>query len=103
MAYDIQFANAAAKDMTLLDARRQSTTLSAIEVHLRHEPEKVSRSRIKRLQGVKRPQYRLRVDDIRVLYDVTANEVLILAVVAKESLAQWLAANAEKDDESGSS
>src|SRR3974390_2496408 len=36
-----------------------STLRAAFETHLRHEPEKTSRSRIKRLRGVRRPQYRL--------------------------------------------
>src|SRR6516162_5874146 len=34
-----------------------STLRAAFETHLRHEPEKTSRSRIKRLRGVRRPQY----------------------------------------------
>jgi hypothetical protein len=37
-----------------------------ISRHLRHEPTKVSKSRIKRLRGLSQPQYRLRVGDIRV-------------------------------------
>lgn len=102
MAYEILFAESASEDMANLDARQRSTTFSAIETHLRHEPEKVSRSRIKRLQGVRRPQYRLRVDDLRVLYDIAESEVTILAVVAKDNLAQWLEQNAEKNDDSGS-
>jgi len=36
-----------------------------------HEPTKASKTRIKRLRGLSRPQYRLRVgDDVRVFYDV---------------------------------
>jgi mRNA interferase RelE/StbE len=101
MAYEIVFADAAAEDMASLDARRQSVAFSAIETHLRHEPTKTSRSRIKRLQGVKRPQYRLRVEDLRILYDVEGETVEILAVVAKSKLATWLKANAEDDDDSG--
>ena len=31
----------------------------ALEKHLRHEPEKLSKSRIKRLRGLSRPRYRL--------------------------------------------
>ena len=62
----------------------------AIERHLRHEPTKVSRSRIKRLRGMARPQYRLRVDEIRVFYDVAETAVEILAVVPKAQAGQWL-------------
>ena len=42
---------------------------------LRFEPTKLSKSRIKRLRGLEQPQYRLRVGEIRVFYDVTETEV----------------------------
>lgn len=61
-----------------------------MERHLRHEPTKTSRSRIKRLKGVQRPQYRLRVKDIRIFYDVTGDAVEVLAIVAKSTAAAWL-------------
>ncbi len=63
----------------------------AIELHLRHEPTKVSKSRIKRLRGLERPQYRLRVDEVRVFYDVTETTVEVLAIVTKEQAEAWLA------------
>jgi mRNA interferase RelE/StbE len=64
---------------------------SALETHLRHEPEKASRSRIKRLRGLLRPQYRLRVGEVRVFYDVSGTTVEVLAIVAKSEAASWLA------------
>jgi mRNA interferase RelE/StbE len=62
----------------------------AIEKHRRHEPTRVSKSRIKRLRGLRRPQYHLRVDDVRVFYDVLEGTVEILAVIAKSEAAAWL-------------
>jgi mRNA interferase RelE/StbE len=62
----------------------------AIERYLRHEPTKVSKSRIKRLRGLSQPQYRLRVDDIKVFYDVTETRVEILAIVTKAEAQAWL-------------
>ena len=59
--------------------------------HLRHEPEKVSKRRIKRLRGTSKPEYRLRVGEIRVFYDVTGDTVEVLAVVAKSEAESWLA------------
>jgi len=59
--------------------------------HLRHEPEKTSRSRIKRLRGLRRPQYRLRVGEVRVYYDVSSATVEVLAIVAKSDAESWLA------------
>ena len=59
-------------------------------MHLTHEPTKVSKSRIKRLRGLSQPQYRLRVDDIRVFYDVTETQVQVLAIVTKAEAQSWL-------------
>jgi mRNA interferase RelE/StbE len=62
-----------------------------LERHLRHEPQKLSRGRIKRLGGLSKPQYRLRVDEVRVFYDVLGENVEILAIGLKSEAAQWLA------------
>src|SRR4030095_605923 len=45
---------------------------------------KTSKSRIKRLRGLRRPQYRLRVDNTRVFYDVIDEAVAVLAIVPKD-------------------
>jgi mRNA-degrading endonuclease RelE of RelBE toxin-antitoxin system len=65
--------------------------LPELDPHLRHEPRKTSRSRIKRLRGVSKPQFRLRVGDVRVFYDVTGTTVEILAIVMKSEAESWLA------------
>ncbi len=71
--------------------------------HLRHEPTKTSKTRIKRLRGLSRPQYRLRVgDDIRVFYDVTEDTVEVLAIVPKSEANEWLERYGESDEESAS-
>ena len=62
-----------------------------VEIHLRHELTKTSRSRIKRLRGLARPQYRLRVEEMRVFYDVSGSSVEVLAIVAKSEASKWLA------------
>ena len=64
---------------------------TALETHLRHEPEKTSRSHIKRLRGMLRPQYRLRVGEVRVFYDVSGATVEVLAIVAKSETRVMLA------------
>ena len=61
-----------------------------METHLRFEPTKLSKSRIKRLRGMAQPQYRLRVGEFRVFYDVVGVEVQILAIVAKSDAERWL-------------
>jgi mRNA-degrading endonuclease RelE of RelBE toxin-antitoxin system len=63
--------------------------LNAIERHLRLEPERVSRSRIKRLRGSVAATYRLRVGDYRVFYDVAEAEIIVIAVLHKRDTAEF--------------
>lgn len=90
MQYEIRFAPEAVDDFKMVSARDRSPIRDAIEVHLRHEPEKVSKSRIKHLRGLSRPQYRLRIIEFRIFYDVHDNDVEILAVVPKSRASEWL-------------
>jgi mRNA interferase RelE/StbE len=91
MLFAIVLAPEAVEDLRRLSANVRATVRTALETHLRHEPEKTSRSRIKRLRGMLRPQYRLRVGDIRVFYDVSGTTVEVLAIVAKSEAESWLA------------
>jgi len=90
MAFEIILAPAAATVLKNLAVPVRTGVTKAIDVHLTHEPTKVSKSRIKRLQGLRQPQYRLRVGDIRVFYDVTETQVQVLAVVTKAEARSWL-------------
>ena len=90
MPFDVVLAPEAVEDLRQLKANVQAVVKSALETHLRHEPTKVSRSRIKRLRGLLRPQYRLRVDEVRVFYDVSDATVQILAIVPKSEAEEWL-------------
>ena len=90
MRFEILLAPDAIQDLKHLKAHDRAEVRDAIEVHLRHQPTKTSRSRIKRLRGISRPQYRLRVGEIRIFYDVMKNVVEILAIVAKSESAEWL-------------
>jgi len=90
MKYKIILAPEAAQDLKHLKAHEQAEVKDALEGHLRHEPAKVSKSRIKRLRGVNHPQYRLRVGEIRVFYDITGNHVEVLAIVGKSEAISWL-------------
>jgi mRNA interferase RelE/StbE len=90
MKHEIILAPEAIQDLKRLSARNRSIVRSAMERHLRHDPERTSKSRIKRLRGISRPQYRLRVDEIRVFYDVVGQDVEVLAIVPKSKAAAWL-------------
>lgn len=91
MRFEIILAPEAIEDLRRLKANLRAVVRRGLETHLRHEPTKTSRSRIKRLRGLSRPQYRLRVDEVRVFYDVSGSTVEILAIVAKSEAEIWLA------------
>ena len=91
MPFAIVLAPEAIEDLKRLPANLRATVRSALETHLRHEPTKISRSRIKRLRGLRQPQFRLWVGQVRVFYDVSSTTVEVLAVVAKSEADSWLA------------
>jgi len=90
MKYQIVLAEQAVEDFRWLSARDRSTIREAPERHLRDQPAKESRSGIKRLRGIVRPQYRLRVGDFRVFYDVVEDAVEVLTIVPKVRADEWL-------------
>ncbi|HEV2064707.1 MAG TPA: type II toxin-antitoxin system RelE/ParE family toxin [Thermoanaerobaculia bacterium] len=96
MRHEILLAPEALEDLRKLRANLRAEVRAAMEQHLRHEPGKSSKSRIKRLRGLARPQFRLRVGDVRVFYDVRDQQVEVLAIVAKAQAQQWLNRAGEK-------
>jgi mRNA interferase RelE/StbE len=94
VTFEVVLAPEAAAALKKLPVPIRTGVKRAIEVHLTHEPAKVSKSRIKRLRGLMQPQYRLRVGEIRVFYDVTETQVQVLAIVTKAEAQAWLDAQA---------
>jgi len=90
MVYEIILAPEAVDDLRSLKANLRAVVRDAMEIHLKHQPARTSRSRIKRLCGLSQPQYRLRVDDIRVFYDIADRTVEVLAIVRKSEAEAWL-------------
>jgi len=90
MKYEIILAPEAVQDFRDLKANVRAAVRDAIEEHLRHDPTKTSKSRIKRLRGLSRPQFRLRVGEVRIFYDVAEGTVEILAIVPKDEVDRWL-------------
>lgn len=52
---------------------------------------------------MRQPEYRLRVDEIRVFYDVSADTVEVLAIVPKSEAVVWLERYGERDDKPSNS
>jgi mRNA interferase RelE/StbE len=90
MRYEIVLAPEAVEDLKSLRANERALVKQALETYLRNEPAKVSKSRIKQLKGLSEPQYRLRVGDVRVFYDVSERAVEVVAIVAKGDAEEWL-------------
>ena len=90
MRSDIILAPEAVEDLRAMKANMRATVREAMEAHLRHQPTKTSKSRIKRLRGLSRPQFRLRIDEVRVFYDVNEGTVEILAIITKSDAHTWL-------------
>jgi mRNA interferase RelE/StbE len=90
MRYEIILSPEAVEDLKGLSARTRAEVRDGIEKHLRHSPAKTTKSRIKRLRGVSRPEFRLRIGDVRVFYDVASRRVQILAIVGKAEASGWL-------------
>lgn len=90
MKYRITFAPEAREDYDDLLSHEKAKVRDAINDHLQYQPTRESKSRIKRLRELERPQFRLRVDDIRVFYDVIGNEVLVLGILEKSAVVEWL-------------
>lgn len=63
--------------------------LDAIERHLRDEPEKTSRTSIRRLRGHQEAVFRLRVEDYRIFYDVIEDRVEIVQILHKSEASSF--------------
>jgi mRNA interferase RelE/StbE len=98
MRYAIILAPEAVVDFKRLKANLRADVRDALETHLRHAPAKTSKSRIKRLRGLGRPQFRLRVHDVRVFYDIVGDEIQVLAIVQKSSAERWLREHGASDE-----
>ena len=92
MSYAVVVAESAEQQFKKLDARWRSVLKKAMHEHLETAPAKESKSRIKRLRGLRQPQYRLRVGEMRVFYDINEpeNRVEVLGFVKKPETIQWL-------------
>ena len=99
MAYDVILAPTAVLQYRALKANVRSVVRDAMERHLGLQPTRVSKSRIKRLRGLAQPQYRLRVGEIRVFYDVGEERVEVLAIVTKAQAEAWLMEEGVPDEE----
>jgi mRNA-degrading endonuclease RelE of RelBE toxin-antitoxin system len=83
--YAVHYTEEAVADFDRIRKFDRTRIVHAILRHLAHEPRRESRSRIKRMVLPFWSQYRLRVDEFRVYYDVddVTRRVNVLRIIEK--------------------
>jgi len=89
--HEIALKPSAVRDLDRLRRFDAAAVADGIEEFLTHEPTKESKARIKRLRGVQKTDYRLRVGDYRVFYTVDgeACRVEVLRVLHRNQTAEF--------------
>lgn len=83
--YEIRYAAEAVADLRAMRPFDRRIVLEGIELHLLHQPHFVSKSRIKLMAQPFWSQYRLRINDFRIYYDVddSGRVVNVLRILTK--------------------
>ena len=80
MPYAILYHPEVEEDIKLLDRKQRKTIAKAIETRLGNEPGKYG----KPLRGSLKGYWKLRVGDIRVVFKVVGNDLLILGIINRK-------------------
>lgn len=90
MSFEIRYSNEAVAQLRTLRNFDRTAILDQIEQVLSVNPTVVSKARIKRLREPAPTQYRLRVGEFRVFYDVEEEAVLIIQILSKQDSQDYL-------------
>jgi len=93
MPYEIRYSNEAVERLKKLKAFDRTAILDQIEEILSVNPTVVSKSRVKRLREPAPTQFRLRVGEFRVFYDVEQEVVLVIQILSKQDSKEYLGAS----------
>jgi len=83
MPYGLRYSQEALDALKRLRSHDRAAILDQIQRYLTVNPILDSRARIKKLHQPPPTQYRLRVGEFRVFYNVKGNDVFIVRVMAK--------------------
>jgi mRNA-degrading endonuclease RelE of RelBE toxin-antitoxin system len=90
MPYEVRYSSEAVEQLRKLRAFDQTAILDQIEQILSVNLTLESKARIKRLREPAPTQYRLRVGEFRVFYDVDEGVVLIIQVLSEQDSIDYL-------------
>jgi mRNA-degrading endonuclease RelE of RelBE toxin-antitoxin system len=90
MPYEIRYSDEAIEQLKGLRAFDRTAILDQIEQVLGVNPTIESKARIKRLREPAPTQYRLRVGEFRVFYDVEGQAVLVIQILSKQDCSAYL-------------
>jgi mRNA-degrading endonuclease RelE of RelBE toxin-antitoxin system len=93
--FEVELKTEATRALRRMKRFHAVQVLGAIETHLRFEPERTSRSGIKKLRGKQRTAFRLRVGEYRVFYDVFEKLVTVVAILHKSETPSFYEAGEE--------
>jgi mRNA-degrading endonuclease RelE of RelBE toxin-antitoxin system len=82
--FEIELKSEALLSLRKMKSYHAKQILDAMESHLRVEPERTSKTTIKKLRGKQRTTFRLRAGDFRVFYDVVGTVVNVVAILHKD-------------------
>jgi mRNA-degrading endonuclease RelE of RelBE toxin-antitoxin system len=101
MRYAIRYSQEALTSLKQLRPYDRAAILGSIDRVLTANPTLPSKARIKRLRQPAPTQYRLRVGDFRVLYDVDGQIVKVVFILSKEDAERELGETEDAGDEGG--
>ena len=86
MKHEIILKPSAIRDLDGIRKFDATMIADGIEMFLADHPTRQSKSRVKRLRGIRNPDYRLRLGDYRVFYNVDKAEkqVVVLRIMHKD-------------------
>ncbi len=90
MPYQIRYSSEAVEQLKKLRVFDRTAILDQVGQVLTVDPTVVSKSRIKRLREPAPTQYRLRLGEFRVFYDVEEEAVLVIQVLSKQDSIEYL-------------
>jgi len=90
MAFEILYSDEAVAELRAFRIYDRKAIIAAIEGILAVNPTLEGKAKVKRLKQPAPTQYRLRVDEFRIFYDVVGQTVLVIHVLSKETSIDYL-------------